>query len=626
MRFSLLFLILSMCLSAIGSAQVVDDSTKIINGYSNTIYVHAQDIIQGNTSGRRLDTALVNFQETDEFLNLNGERQKNLGYISSPQQPLFYYHRRTIGRSLGLNATAYLAIDPDSVRYFRNYNVYSRIKYNQGSYGRQWIQVEAAKNLASNFNIGFTFRRLTAQKQIGVTTNREKQSDHTVYGIHFNTSLFNNHYILLGSFSNMKQTLTESGGILPKSPTSIDDLYDFDISPTQFTNNPTSIERRRSGRLHNIFRIDTALPHLIVSAGLESYRYQFYLPPQVIDATAGRGKFGKYENFYLRDDSTYNNIAYDQVFVNPRLVETLGDLQLEVGWNYRHHRYANQFRSLNEVNEQIYSARGTYNLPFGTLSADIAYIPGRDKAISATYRSKWLYASISQSSVSPSFVSQTVFSNHFTWQNNFTFEQVLQAEAGLSFSTKLLQGSVGFRNQTIRNGIFYSTAVTPIQEGSSVNNLVLTASARLSIAKFYWENKLQTANPNRQDLTPQPRLFLQSSPGFLFSFKQGRYQVNPGVQAWYRTAFNGQAYDPSLGLFYLQAGGSQLNAGFPKSQQLGSYLWTAIYVNIKINNTRGYIKLGNATQDILGLGFFDVPFYPGQRRYFEFGLDWVFFD
>lgn len=614
-----LFALLACALEAQGQ-KIVDDTTKLVDGFNKTIYVHPEQLMAGKVQGRKLDSSLAGFQETDEWLYMNGERQKNLGYIGSPQSAMFYQHGLQIGRSLGLDATKYLTYQPDSVRFYRNYNVYSRVRYNQGSFGRQWIEVEAAKNIAKNFNIGFSLRRLTAQKQIGVSTFREKGADQTAYTLHFNGSLLNNHYLLLGSLSNFKQTLTETGGILANDSTPQENLYDFDVASTQFATSGSSVERRRNFRLHNIIRIDTGLPHLVVTAGFDVYRYQFSVRGKGLNPNIA------YRDYFLNSDTTNNDYQYEQIFVNPRLVQTIGPVQLQVGANIRRHLYANQKLEINRINETIYYGQGSFEIDLGRITLNAASVPGRDHSLSAELRTPWFYAMLTQAAISPTFVAQNLTSNHFLWRNNFSLEQVLHAEAGIFGAGKYFQGSVSVRNQTIKNGIFYTDAVNPRQEGGRVNTLSIKAYGRLSVGKFSWDVHAQGANPNRQDLLPQPKYFVRSSPSFLFRFKGGRYQVNPGLDVWYRSAFNGQAYDPSTGLFYLQGQAGGLNSGFPKQQTLDPYLWTCVFVNIKINNTRGYIKLGNATQDLIGKGFFDVPFYPGQRRYFEFGVDWIFFD
>ncbi len=616
--------IVCLCLGQTSAwAQIVDDTTQVVRGYANTIFVTGQSVAEGVLKSRRLDTTLHQLQETDEWLYVGGERQKNLGYIGSPQMPLFYRHRQQVGRALGLGATQYLTFHPDSVRFYRNYNVLSRLRYNQGSYGRQWVQVELAKNIASNWNVGFNLRRLTMQRQIGVTTRREKQLDQTAYCLHFNGSAWKQRYYVFGSLSNFRQTNTETGGILANAQTAKEELFDFNVSQTLFPGAGVSAERVRNGRLYQILTIDSALPKLQVNAGFDSYQYGFKL---AVPSEASALERLPYKSFFLAQDSTRNFYEYRLAFLQPELSYSVGSLHLKTGALIRNHRYANARLNVARITETILSVQARYEVGAGEVSAKGQWVPGRDRSIVAGARWPGWFAEVGTAAISPTFAQQQIISNHFLWLNDFKLEQVLHAEAGFVARLRGQSFLFALRNQTIRNGIFFGDSVRPFQEGSAVNNLVLKAEGRLVARTFRLNLWVQAANPSRMDLLPQPRLFARASPAFLFNFKQGRYQVNPGMDFWYRTAFNGQAWEPSLGVFHLQGQGGGLANAIPRVQTLEPYLWTSVFVNLKINNTRGYVKVGNLLQGITGLGYFDVPFYPGQRRYFEFGLDWVFFD
>jgi hypothetical protein len=47
---------------------------------------------------------------------------------------------------------------------------------------------------------------------------------------------------------------------------------------------------------------------------------------------------------------------------------------------------------------------------------------------------------------------------------------------------------------------------------------------------------------------------------------------------------------------------------------------------VRIDRVRIYFKVHNVLQKLGSPGYFATPFYPGQRRLFEFGLNWTFFD
>jgi hypothetical protein len=51
------------------------------------------------------------------------------------------------------------------------------------------------------------------------------------------------------------------------------------------------------------------------------------------------------------------------------------------------------------------------------------------------------------------------------------------------------------------------------------------------------------------------------------------------------------------------------------------------FASAEIGRATLFVRLSNALQGIgTGNGFWESPFYPGQRRTFGFGVRWLFFD
>jgi hypothetical protein len=600
--------------------QIVDDTTKLTNGYASTIY-RLPHFSLLDSIGRHSDTSLTWFQESDEFLWDAGQRQKNLGYIGSPQASLFNISNERIGLQYGQENTRYLSFDPDSVRFNRSYNVVTRLKYNQGSFGRQWILVEASKNIATNFNVGINIRRLTSLRQIGVRSFKEKLVDQTAYCIHFNSSFFDNKYLLMGSFSEFRQGVKETGGLVTSPSVTEDSLFDFTVSRTQFTEPAVANEKRRNIRLYNYFKISNKIPYLQLVGGYDGYKYDFDL-----NLNPALNPYVRYDSTFLSIDFTSNNQQYDFLFLKPSLLYTVGKFNFEAGFHLRKHRYSNQDLLLSSVNEEILFASCAYTTPYGKVSINTQSVPRKDNSIRVKFEGMGIYASVYQAKISPSFLSQRMISNNFTWQNSFALTELLSVDVRYKIPINRIVIDFMLKNQTVRNGIFYSKNVSPIQEPGAINNLLIGTKVNYSIKRFNILAQVTGSSTSRNDYFPQPTYFARLTPSFQFFFKSGKYQVMPGFDFWYRDSFLGQAYDPSVGVFHLQGPGTSIYSDFPKHQLLNSYLWSAIFINVKINNTRGYVKLGNAGQGITGPGFFDVPFYPGQQRYFEFGIDWVFYD
>jgi len=49
-------------------------------------------------------------------------------------------------------------------------------------------------------------------------------------------------------------------------------------------------------------------------------------------------------------------------------------------------------------------------------------------------------------------------------------------------------------------------------------------------------------------------------------------------------------------------------------------------VNLRIKRSFLYLRMYNANQGFGAPGYFTTPFYTGQKRIVEFGVNWQFFD
>jgi len=50
------------------------------------------------------------------------------------------------------------------------------------------------------------------------------------------------------------------------------------------------------------------------------------------------------------------------------------------------------------------------------------------------------------------------------------------------------------------------------------------------------------------------------------------------------------------------------------------------FVQFRIDRVRLYFRVHNTLQGLGGKGYVAAPGYPAQRRLFELGIDWTFFD
>jgi hypothetical protein len=619
----LLLLWAGICGQAI--AQIVDDTTKTIKGYQTMVYITPAQI-HIDSAKNRLDTTIIGLQETDESLWANGVRQRNLGFIGSAQSPLFFANQANVGYWMGQDNTRYLSFPADSVRFYRTYNTYSNIRYNQGSFGRQWILIDFDRNLSVNTNFGFSIRRLTEQRILGVVSRKQKMLDHTSFNFHANGTYWDGRMRAFASYSDFRQGIGETGGAYLNDTSDLAVVYDYTRNQAVYAAGTTSGEYRRNFRTYLLLGKDSAAIRFRVDAGYEGYKYSYTSDLTTTASVASQKYLPYYETFFLNYSSTNNDYRYDFLFAKPAVYVHVPSGFLSAGIETRQHRYANQQLLIAAKKENILFVQGEQKV--GPVRADFLgrIIFGRDYGAKVGLHAPFLEGFFETYKSTPSFMSQRMISNHFIWDNQFSpvYSSKIGGKATLKKGQSYLSAKLSY--DLIHQYIYYSNKVTPVQDSSLLHNINVAIDSRFVYRSFVLTGQATFAKSSNATILPQPAYFFRASPSFLISISGGKYQLNPGLDFWYRGAYNGQAYDPSLALFYNQGATGVRSNTFPPSLNLAPYLWASAFVNIKIGNTRVYLKLGNALQGIVGKGFLDVPFYPGINRYFEFGLNWTFFD
>jgi outer membrane receptor protein involved in Fe transport len=93
------------------------------------------------------------------------------------------------------------------------------------------------------------------------------------------------------------------------------------------------------------------------------------------------------------------------------------------------------------------------------------------------------------------------------------------------------------------------------------------------------------------------------------------YGVQLGVNVDWRYDWPSETFNPLNGQWFLQ-----------NKTTIPPYFLVNAFANVRIDRVRLYFKVHNVLQKLGSPGYFATPFYPGQRRLFEFGLNWTFFD
>ena len=88
-----------------------------------------------------------------------------------------------------------------------------------------------------------------------------------------------------------------------------------------------------------------------------------------------------------------------------------------------------------------------------------------------------------------------------------------------------------------------------------------------------------------------------------------------GFDIHWQSAYFAKDYDPVTQQFYLQ-----------NDFEIPSYLLADLFVSFKVKRIRWFFKMTNVLQNVEADGYFTTPYYTGQKRTLDFGVNWMFFD
>ena len=213
------------------------------------------------------------------------------------------------------------------------------------------------------------------------------------------------------------------------------------------------------------------------------------------------------------------------------------------------------------------------------------------------------------------------------WDNKKNFDiqldQQIFAEANLDFSFVTFRPNCSFLLQ--QNPIVYkkksddaviSSTCFPEQEKESLKSLFVGGLFGVELWEFHWDVDVvksfwKEKNKNVPDWKFTTRIY------YLHEFYESRGDFTCGVEFNWNSAYYGDAYDPIVQKFYQQ-----------DFFEMYSYPLLGAYMNLRIDKFRIFAKVINILQYLNKekTNYYASPFYPGQKRIFDFGVAWSIFN
>ncbi len=231
-------------------------------------------------------------------------------------------------------------------------------------------------------------------------------------------------------------------------------------------------------------------------------------------------------------------------------------------------------------------------------------------------------------SIAPQFNFQLHQSDYvnYNWQNNFS--NIEKQQLNLQFNSQkyldielelnTIQDFVYFKEQPVLNtaGEVTGFNAAPFQANDMITYIKLKAHKSFRFLGYFGSDHtiaFQSVDQS-EPVINVPTFVSRNSLFYTDRWFDNAMQVQTGVTLTYFDDYHMDGYDPVLGDFYTQ--NDVVNGAFP---------WVDIFFNAKIQQTRIFVKLENATAPLGSPNYFSAPRQPFRDFSLRFGLVWNFF-
>lgn len=545
---------------------------------------------------------------------------QNLGNIGTAQRKLIWDPKLSSGISSGYNVYNSFYTTPDKIKYFDTRSPYTEINADFGSGGRARTSVLFSLNDSINFNFGFAYNNIRADKQLAYLQRGDfhtKSTDWNVFGFLRPKKLSG--YLMLFNMTQFRHEMDEQGGILDPAinPNDDTDIWGY-RDENVILEDATSLDKRGGVHIYQQYALDSI--------------FQVYHA-----ATYNEQLIRYYDLFNLNGTDSLLYTSGRSGLVSDTIAErtTFRVVENELGFKGRTKRFS---YTLNYKNRwlQYQIARGaellreSENYVGGTLrqqitpkvslkaSAEIG-LQGNYSVV-GEFKSSFFYVEYKRVNRRPSFFERRYISQQQEWTNDFLNQTSDNFHGELRFNFKDFQLQPFTRFSVISNYIFMNEQKMPQQAGSEVvilnpgMNLRWQIGPRITVKNSFYYSTISGGSAERYPLPKVMNTFQLAYRNSLFS---GKMMIQTGVDIHYRSAYKAPNFDPVTQQYHLQS-----------NSTLDGFIHADLFFNFKVRSFRFFTKLAHVNQGapIGSNGYLISPLYPGMRRTFDMGVIWQFFD
>ena len=612
----------------------LDTTPQDIYNPKTTLFTTQEDI-QYNQGGYKsiADDMSISGMHRFTFVQLYGNKLQNLGNNGTAVKPIYYTIPEQIGFTSGFHAYDLYFRSPQQFRYYDTKSPYTKLYAMLARFGSFFADICHSRNITPNWNIGANYRNIMTDKE-WIPAYAPGDRNVITYGLdlftHYKTE--NKRYQLLAHFLIMKHRVRETGGIYTleyfkskKKRNREQELFQRVMSTG--LHKAENSEKRTRFHLYHQWGVNEELG-VYHELGIQSKRYLFGLDPMT-----------NRDKFFLGGKQTDPQEAIEATTTAWNAQNELG---IKGDWKdlfycgyYRHknteleHKESEDKRNLHE---HYVGLRTRYHLED---RADFLHLNG-EYLFQGLYKACLGYQGSSfdlaceRVRYKPSFLAQCYHGYQRDWDNQFTPPTATQIRGGLRLEAPGVQFRPHASFTWVEHHIYFeskekdrgkqrvSMAALPQQAKKHADVLTLGTDLALALGgHIHWDSELTFARA----LGPSAKIFrvptflLNSRVYYARTTAKGNGTMETGIDVHWKSAYKADAYDPVTQQFYLQ---DEFN--------VYSYPVLDLFLNFRIKSFSAFIKFSHWNEYLFSPGYFVTPFYPGQKRALDIGLNWSFFD
>ena len=409
--------------------------------------------------------------------------------------------------------------------------------------------------------------------------------------------------------------LTGATNLIKVSGFAVDQYFNISGNKSDGKNDSISSRRFGIGRINHHFAYQRNR-YIYEDTNPLSYFYQRF--DHVIDSTKTSDSI-YFHN--VRNVIYWNNLGYKKYNNDIPFYLTFG-----IEHNFTYHAGYFDYNTKEYFNEQnlsniranagiiiniLKSTRISGNAQIITTGyhAGDFFIEGQWKQFLGTYNKNFgaLNFDINLNRQSADWFEEYYYSNNFRWENDFnpSTSLLLQGSYELPFLT------IGVKNTTIDNYIYFGTNAKPEQFSGALNISSLYSTFDVKINKFEFVGFASLQTTNNNDIVHIPTFHGKIKLAYNINLVKNISMMQPSITINYFTEYYADAYMPATRTFYLQ-----------NEVKVGNFPFIDLCVTFKVKEANIFVQYTNMYSLIGDNRYITTPHYPMRDSRFCFGVKW----